>query len=1061
MSLCSNCGQDNPEGARFCNSCGTALVAAERPAEVRKTVTILFCDVTGSTAMGEKLDPESLRKVMTRYFDAMSTVIESHGGTVEKFIGDAVMAVFGVPVLHEDDALRAARAADEMRAALTQLNVDLERDWDVSIQTRTGVNTGEVVAGSGDQKIVTGDAVNTAARLEQHAEPGQVLIGEQTYRLVRHAVVAEPHEPLSAKGKAEPLPAFRLIRTLEVTPEAGRRLDSPLVGRDNELALAQETFERIVRERSCALFTVFGSAGVGKTRLTQEVIRLIEARATVSRGRCLPYGRGITYWPVTEIIHNLAGLTEGDDVEKARESIRKLLSEEEDPDLIVDRILQLMGLNQDEVAAPETFWAVRKLTEALARRAPIVLVFEDIHWAEPNLLDLIEHIADLSRDAPIMLLCIARPDLLERRTGWGGGKMNASAILLEPLRPDESERLMENLLGGTSLPASITARISDAAEGNPLFVEEMVSMLIDDGLLSRQNGGWEMSESITAVSVPPTIQALLAARLDRLTADERTLVQGAAVIGKEFSTTDVAALMPEPIRERAPSLIMSLVRKELVRPDRDRVGGIDGFRFRHILIRDAAYGAIAKQQRVDLHERFASWLDEHYPDRLAEYQEIIGYHLEQAFENRSSLGPLDESARALSVRAGEHLVSAGRRADSRGDAKGAVNLLERGLALLPDDWDGRIEMETDFSLALWESGDLVRGLQMMRATEEKAHARGDQRNEWLVKVIRIRNELANFPEILADDVKSSALEAIQVFEELGDKEGLARAWDLLASSYSMIGRQIPMLDAALKADAYAKEIGSMSLMQRVRPLVGSALYWGPTPASEGIAWFEDDLAKLSPAQQAAMPGAMGMLLAMVGRVDEGRALHEEAIRRFEERGQRMFALTHRGHGLGNIEISGGDWIAAAREMRSATDSLSAMGEKSSFSTIAGALAIALYNAGEFEEAYRYSEASEEATAPDDFASQIYWRAGRAAVLAAWGRFDEAIHLAQQAVEIAEGTDALMWKCDAYVARGEVYRLLDDQEKAGEDFLRAAQLYDKKEAVLHAARARRKLAEVMA
>ncbi|MGZ4190034.1 MAG: adenylate/guanylate cyclase domain-containing protein, partial [Actinomycetota bacterium] len=317
MAVCSNCGEENPERARFCLNCGSPLEAAASPAETRKTVTILFCDVTGSTAMGEKLDPESLRNVMSRYFDEMRAVIESHGGTVEKFIGDAVMAVFGVPVLHEDDALRAVRAAAEMRETLERLNADLERDWGVRIQTRTGVNTGEVVAGTGNQTMATGDAVNTAARLEQHAQPGEILLGDTTYRLVRHAVVVAPAEPIAAKGKAEPLTAFRLVRTGDAAADAGRRMDSPLVGRVNELALVEQAFERAVRERSCALFTIFGSAGVGKSRLTQEVVRSVEARATVSRGRCLPYGRGITFWPVTEIVHDVAGLTDGDGPDEA------------------------------------------------------------------------------------------------------------------------------------------------------------------------------------------------------------------------------------------------------------------------------------------------------------------------------------------------------------------------------------------------------------------------------------------------------------------------------------------------------------------------------------------------------------------------------------------------------------------------------------------------------------------------------------------------------------------------------------------------------------------------
>src|SRR5437763_504104 len=610
--------------------------------------------------MGEKLDPESLRNVMTRYFDEMRAVIESHSGTVEKFIGDAIMAVFGVPVLHEDDALRAVRAAAEVRDALARLNVELERDHGVAIQTRTGVNTGEVVAGTGNQTMATGDAVNTAARLEQHAAPGDILLGEPTYRLVRHAVVAEPAPPVEAKGKSEPLTPHRLIRVSDVAPDAGRRLDSPLVGRDNELVLAEQAFERAVRERSCSLFTVFGSAGVGKSRLSQEMIRSVEGRAMVARGRCLPYGRGITFWRVIEIVHSIAGLSDDDAGDRVRGALNKLLVDEEDAGLIIERIVQVMGFVEQEVRAEELFWAVRKLFEALGRREPLVVVFDDIHWAEPTLLDLIEHVADLSRGVPILLLCIARPELLEGRSSWGGGKMNASSILLEPLASEESTVLMANLLGGTALPPAIGTRISEAAEGNPLFVEEMVSKLIDDGLLRHKDGSWEVSADLASVSVPPTIQALLASRIDRLDADERAVIQAASVVGKEFGIGDVAALLPEQLSARTSSIVTALVRKELVRPDHG--GARDAFRFRHILIRDAAYNALSKLQRAELHERFAIWLEETFPERLSEYEEIIGYHLEQAHGYRASLGPLDDAARAVGLRATDHLASAARRA---------------------------------------------------------------------------------------------------------------------------------------------------------------------------------------------------------------------------------------------------------------------------------------------------------------------------------------------------------------------------------------------------------------
>jgi class 3 adenylate cyclase/tetratricopeptide (TPR) repeat protein len=1059
MVVCKNCGEENPERARFCLSCGASLAAPVKAEETRKTVTILFSDVTGSTAMGEKLDPESLRNVMTRYFDEMRAVIEAHSGTVEKFIGDAIMAVFGVPVLHEDDALRAVRAAAEMRDALWRLNVELERDRGVTIQTRTGVNTGEVVAGSGDQMMATGDAVNTAARLEQHAAPGDILLGEQTYRLVRHAVVAEPASPVDAKGKSEPLMPYRLIRVSDAAPDAGRRLDSPLVGRDNELALAEQAFERAVRERSCSLFTIFGSAGVGKSRLTQEVVRSVEMRATLSRGRCLPYGRGITFWPLIEIVQGMAGLSDGDSVDKARRGVRKLLAQEDDADVITDRIVQVLGLGEQEVRAEETFWAVRKLFESLARRQPLVVVFDDIHWAEPTLLDLIEHVADLSRDVSILLMCIARPELLERRPSWGGGKMNASSILLEPLRAEESAQLMANLLGGMALPPPVEKRISETAEGNPLFVEEMVSMLIDDGLLRHQDGSWEVSSDLASVSVPPTIQALLAARLDRLDGDERAVIQAAAVVGKEFGVDDVAAILPEQVRARTAGVVTALVRKELVRPDHE--GPRDAFRFRHILIRDAAYNAISKQQRAQLHEQFANWLEEMFPERLSEYEEIIGYHLEQARGYRASLGPVGNSERALGLRAATHLASAARRAQIRGDAPGSINLIERALALAPDDWDERAEMSVRLSDQLYDLGDLQRSIEVARETEVWAAAGGDEATEWLMKVDVAMMEIGHLSLRPVDEARQIALQAIELFDRLGDKRGLAETYNLLAWKHNSLGEHSQMLTYSMKAADYARQLNAELLERRMLAMVHVALYWGPTPTSVAMAYHDRETSRdvRSPFLKRFQLGGRAMILHLAGEVDEARSILQENIMMFEDMGLSRSSVVLKGFVLGNLEMNAGNWDAAVATMRWACDELEAAGQDSSLSTLAGSLALSLYEVGDLDEAFRYTQVSHEAGSEDDLATQLLWRAARGEVLAARGESEQALRYADESVAIADGTEALMWWCESRMARGEVYKVLGRNEEAAADFRRSAELYEQKEAPLYAARARGKLAEV--
>src|SRR5437764_977606 len=565
---------------------------------MRKTVTVVFCDITGSTELGEASDPEALRALLARYVDRMKTIVESHGGSVEKFIGDAVMAVFGVPVAHEDDALRACRAAVEMRDAFPELGIN----------GRVGVNTSEVVTGTGE-RLATGDAVNVAARLEQAAPPGEVLVGAETLRLVRAAGEVGTERLLELKGKSDPVPAYRL---LAVSVEVERRFGTPMVGRENELGRLRNVFVQAVHDRSCQLFTVLGSAGVGKSRLAAEFLAGLDVR--VIRGRCLSYGEGITYWPVVEILKQLGTSLEVD----AARPLRSLLGETDAP-----------------VAAEEIAWSFRKLLEQEAEEHPLVVVFDDLHWAEETLLDLVEHVADLSRDAPILVLCMARTELLERRPSWGGGKWNATSVLLEPLDANETEQLLSGL---GEVPQELHERIVQGAEGNPLFLEEMLALV-------RDSGGEK-------VEVPPTIQALLAARLDQLDPAERSVLEHGSIEGRIFHRGAVAALAngDGSVDRR----LVALVRKELVRPDRAQLAGDDAYRFRHLLIRDAAYDGLPKLARAELHERFAAWLESHGAD-LIELEEILGYHLEQAHRYRVELGLRSGETEVLARRAAARL----------------------------------------------------------------------------------------------------------------------------------------------------------------------------------------------------------------------------------------------------------------------------------------------------------------------------------------------------------------------------------------------------------------------
>jgi len=469
MRICPNCGEENPERFRLCGFCGAALAPELPPQEVRKTVTIVFSDLKGSTAMGEKLDSEAVREVMSRYFDEMRGALEQHGGMVEKYIGDAIMAVFGLPRVREDDAVRAVRAALEMRQRLAALNEELESRWGVTVGNRTGVNTGEVVAGdpTTGQRLVTGDTVNTAARLEQAAPTNEVLLGEATYRLVRHAVEVEPVDPLELKGKSERVPAYRLVAVPSESAAPDAAKGASLIGREAELEVLTAEFERALSERSCRSVTLVADAGVGKSRLVEEFAVTVDESAEVLRGRCLSYGRGITFWPVVEIVRQAAGIREDDTPEQARQRIESIF--EDGAVNATEQVAAAVGLSEREFPLDELFWGVRKLLESQARRKPIVVLFEDVHWAEMTLLDLVEHLVTAAADVPLLVLCTARPELDEERPGWRPSP-DSARIDLRALSPEQTALVVQGLLGGSDVAQDVTTRVVEASEGNPLFV---------------------------------------------------------------------------------------------------------------------------------------------------------------------------------------------------------------------------------------------------------------------------------------------------------------------------------------------------------------------------------------------------------------------------------------------------------------------------------------------------------------------------------------------------------------------------------------------------------------
>jgi class 3 adenylate cyclase/tetratricopeptide (TPR) repeat protein len=951
----------------------------------RKTVTVLFCDAAGSTALGESIDPEALRGLLARYFERMKEIVEHHEGTVEKFIGDAVMAVFGVPTVHEDDALRGVRAAAEMRDALPELG----------LQARIGVNTGLVVTGT-EERLATGDVVNVAARLEQAAEPGEVLLGEATLALVREAVDVEPVEPLRLRGKAEPVPAHRLLQVREA-PE--RRHETPFVGRERELERIRELWERALSTRRCELVTVVGDAGVGKTRLVAEALAPLQA--AVVHGRCRPYGEGITYWPVVEVLKQLDVLPPE---AEAASAIRSLLGEAGTP-----------------VSAEEIAWAFRKTLEHAAAQRPLAVVIDDVHSGEETFLDLVEHVALLSSSAPILLVCTARPELIERRPAW------PVLLRLQPLPAEDVERLIPAGIGG-----SLRERIARAAGGNPLFIAEMLAMAGDE----------------EEVAVPPSLRALLAARLDQLESPERTVLECGAVEGEVFHRGAVQALAPtEPA---VTPRLAALVRKELIAPGEARVPGEDGFRFRHLLIRDAAYEALPKAARLDLHGRYARWLEDHGA-ALVELDELLGYHLEQAVRYRVELGETPDSA--LSAAAKERLTAAGRRALGRMDFAAAASLLERAAALVPQT-ELDLALETDLVDALSWGQRTEEALARARSIRDRAAAAGNRIDELCARIqegaLRTHLEPAGATEAL----DALIAEALPELEAAGDDLGLRIAYRALGDVANMRAQMDRMVGAYEQAEAHAGQAGLTALVG----YQSHGRFHGSTPLTELLAWQheQDPREQWSYWLRTHRAGA----LAMLGRLGEAQALLTELRAELVERGAANVLSAVESYAI-DVELLAGDpaaAVAAGEESRRLHEDLD---RPSELSTVVGRLALAYFELGQLEEAERWAARSAVLGASDDATTQMLWRQAQAKVQAHRGQHGEAEQLAREAAEIGRTTESPNVQADAYADLGDVLALAGRSQEAAEAFEQALSRYEAKENVVMAGRMRKRLAELRA
>jgi class 3 adenylate cyclase/tetratricopeptide (TPR) repeat protein len=994
---------------------------AARSAQVRKVVTIVFTDVVDSTALGEGLDQETLQHVLSRYFEVVQATLERHGGTVEKFIGDAVMAVFGIPTLHEDDALRAVRAAVDMRAALDHLNDELESRYGVRIETRTGVNTGEVVSGDGalEQKLATGDAINVASRLEQAAGAGEILIGRETHRLVRGAVEVEPLSPLTAKGKSEPLPAWRVEDLVAGVPTSVR---SPFIGRKAELATLRALFASAARDRSCALATIVGPPGIGKTRLAAELARVL-GHSQIAMGRCLAYGEAVTYAPVAEIVGQITTNSPG------------LLAGEEDAAAIERRIGAAVGPSDLTASPEEIAWAFRRLLETAGRERPLVVVVDDIHWAEPVLFDLLEYVVGFSSASPMLLLCLARPDLFDVRPSWAMPRSNKTLVSLEPLTDEDSRLLIEHLAPGRQLRDDAQAEIVAAAEGFPLFVEQMLALHADDPQ--------------DEIVVPASIHALLAARIDRLEQSERDVLTRASVEGRVFHRRAVAELLPADARAGVSAHLLSLVRKQFLRPDRARFLGDDGFRFSHVLIRDVAYRSIPKQLRARLHEQYGRWLEQQESQRPDEHVEIVGFHLEQAWRYSTELGSASD---ALAHEAGGRLWAAARDASRRMDIFSAIGLYDRAVALLPDEPTG--ELLRELAAMLNRTEDRARARLLGDRAIELSRLAGNRSGELRARLDRLWMPPGGSELRDAARIRREVEEAIPQLEALQDYAGLTNAWQLMAISESDAGQHGKALRALQDALRYARLLGDRLEESEARVFMLERVRDGPMPVGEAIGWCEQELQDHRGDWMVEM-GALrcsAVLYAMRGSFDLAKDQLARSTTPNDE--FEFWAGRRRAYNVASIEMLAGNHAAAERALRDASTNAAYAAYEAwwgmGFFTRAS-IAATLCAQGRFDEALTLTEALP-AKPGDWVVPHTIWRSARARALAGLGRPDEAVVLAREAVERSDPTDDLNLRGDALLAQADVLRACGRDAEAKQSATAAKELYERKGNLVMAERA---------
>jgi class 3 adenylate cyclase/tetratricopeptide (TPR) repeat protein len=1039
MVVCPACGQQNPSGARFCFACATPLAPTT---ERRKLATVLFCDIAGSTALGERVDPEAVREIMHAYFGEMGSAVAVHGGTVEKFIGDAVMAVFGVPIAHENDALRAVRAAWQMRDAMERLNADLQRRYGLALALRIGINTGEVVAGDvgSRQELVTGDAVNVAARLEQAAQPGQIVIGPTTARLVRDGVSLRPLNPLHLKGKAEPLAAFAVEDVPSLTEQPARQFATPMIGRRAELERLSDELHLAGPGRS-SLVTVIGEPGVGKSRIAAEVVAAALDRHRVLASRCLPYGEGITYWPLADVVRQAAGISDEQSRAEALAYLQSICGEDE-----ARVIAQAIGLTEGTASKEAIGAAFVALFRSLADRQPLLLFIDDIQWAEAVLLDFLRALPDALDPAPVGVLCLARPELVEDRPDW------PVTVRLAPLSVAESSEFMVQMLGEGELPTALSERIATAAAGNPLFLEELVGMLVDDGLVVRTDGRWRVTGDLAALLIPTSLRELLGARLDRLPGAERSALERGSVEGQIFHDGAVAELSDDGDRSAVRAALLAVRARDVIRVEEPRFAGEAAFAFRHVLIRDAAYDAMPKRLRSRLHERFAGWLETKAGDRTAEHDEILGYHLEQSFQYREQLGNVSSADLAIAARAAEHLTTAGGRAFARRDADASVNLFTRAVALMPANDSRRLELLRASSHMLIDGNQLIRGGTLLAALIDEATSMGDSSAAAQARLLQLLVRFTTEPDFGPAGMRSE-LEAITAsLGRLDDQRVRARIHDTRAFVHDQLREFASVEDEAKLAIECARRAQDRSHELEMYWYLLWALPRGPEPVESALGRVAvlleeigDDRAAVAQAEC-----ATAELEAFIGRFDEARRRADSALATMTELGLWVFVRRTRLVG-GQVELLAGDAISAERTFRAVYDELRTAGDLETLASSVCLLAESLCELGRFDEAEELSIIGSAAAPRGSVLPAAKLRCVRARARVRAGHVQEALSLVGDALTLTAQSDDLNLRASIWLAQADVLAVAREADAASRAAAAAVGLFEQKGNTVMAAR----------